>query len=132
MATQNIPRGNVVDFLALGALFEIIEGPNLQSTPDNLAQVNKASGQFLQEDATRRKVSGTMKVYEIDDGAVLPEAGEVWDIAAATAAPYAVRIDDVNAEGQTEDGYEAYSIGFHYFEDITDQTLTLSYMTTGV
>lgn len=130
MAAIDVPRGVVVDFLALGALFEIIEGPNLQRAPDNMGSINAADGTFLQEDVSRRKVSGTQKVYAIDDTAVLPTAGAVWAITGATGAPYKVRIDEVNDEGQTEDGYYAHSIAFHYFEDIASGTMTATDIST--
>ena len=129
MAAQDIPRGNVSDFLALGATWSVFDGPNLQSSPDNLTQVNSPGGAFLQSDVTRRKVTGTSKAYAIDDGAVAPTSGALWAITGASAAPYSVRIDDVNYEGQTEDGYEAISVTFHYFETIADETMVLTDMT---
>jgi len=130
MSAQNIPFGAATDFLALGATFETIEGPNLQRAPDNLTQINSAGGAFLQSDVTRRKVSGTQKVYAIDDSAVLPTAGALWAISGASAAPYSVRIDEVNDEGLAENGHHATSINFHYFETIAAATMVLTDMST--
>lgn len=123
MAAQNVPRGSTSDWLHIDAaeagLIEVIEGPNLTETPENVTQINQADGTFLQEDATRRRVSGVQKFYVVDDSFDnMPEAGEVWTRANATAAPYKVRIDEVNDEGETEDGYQAHSVAFHYFEDV--------------
>jgi len=130
MSAQDIPFGAATDFLALGALFETVEGPNLQRAPDNLTQLNSAGGAFLQSDVTRRKISGTQKVYAVDGTAVLPTSGALWAISAAAAAPYSVRIDDVNDEGLAENGHHATSITFHYFETIADETMVLTDMTT--
>lgn len=128
MAAQNVPRGDAADYLKLGAKFETIEGPNLQRAPDNMGQINKADGTFLQQNCSRRRVSGTQKVYKIDDTGVHPRAGAKWPIADHT--PANVRIDDVTTEGQTEDGYQAYSISFHFFEAVTAQVLTAADITT--
>ena len=140
MASISIPRGVTEDWLGLvapadlGSKIEVIEGPNLKATPDNLTQATRADGTFLQEDASRRRVAGIEKIYIIDDAFSLPvAAGQVWSRQTnltVTAAPYKIRIDEVNVEGQTEDGYKAYSIAFHYFEDIASGTLTEAAMTT--
>lgn len=132
MAAINIPRGQVVDFLALGALFKVLEGPNLQRAGDNFGQINDPDGPMFQEDCSRRKVSGTIKAAAIDGTAVLPEGGENWDITGATGAPYTVKVDSVNDEGETEDGYYMHSIAFHYWEEVTDKTLTAVTQLTGV
>lgn len=128
MAAITVPRGVTEDWLKIAGgvadLIEVVEGPNLQQSPENLTQINRADGTFLQEDSSRRKVSGTQKIYVLDDTVVLPVAGQVWTRTGATAAPYKVRIDEVNTEGQAEDGYQAYSIAFHYFEEITSATMT--------
>jgi hypothetical protein len=127
MATITVPRGATEDWLKIdttGEKLEVIEGPNLQAGPDNLTQINRADGTFLQEDVSRRKVSGTQKLYVLDDALVLPVAGQVWTRTGATAAPYKVRIDEVNVEGQAEEAYQAVSIAFHYFETIADGNLT--------
>ena len=130
MAAKDVPRGDASDFLALGAKFETIEGPNLSRSPDNLGQINKANGNFLQENCSRRKVSGVQKAYKIDGTGVLPRGGASWTIAGASAVPYRVRIDDVKTDGQTEDGYTVYSISFSYFEAVSATTLTAVDITT--
>ncbi len=134
MAAITVPRGATEDWLKIAGgtadLIEVVEGPNLQQSPENLTQINRADGTFLQEDSSRRKVSGTQKIYVLDDTVTLPVAGQVWTRTGATAAPYKVRIDEVNTEGQAEDGYLAYSIAFHYFEEIAAAALTDSAITT--
>jgi len=130
MAATDINRGNTSDFLRIevpaAGTINVIEGPNLKEAPDNLGQANQAGGKFQQEDASRRKITGVQKIQLLDDSVTLPEGGEVWDRTtndASAGDPESVRIDNVDIEGQTEDGYEVYSISFHYFEDITNTTL---------
>ncbi len=131
----DLERGATEDFLRLvapadvGVKLEVIEGPNTKETVDDLTQSNKATGEILQEDARRVKISGVEKVALLDASVTLPNGGEVWDRTtndASAGDPNKVRIDDVNTEGQTEGGYKMYSISFHYFDDIASGKRTLT------
>lgn len=130
MASQNVPFSEAEDFIALGSMFEVLEGPNIQDAPDNLTMLPKANGTPIQWDCTRRIKTGTMKVAMIDDAGVLPATGEPWAISGASAAPYQVVITAVNVEGQSESNHTVYSITFIYAEVPSTTTTTYADMTT--